>query len=78
MTVSVRRAGMGDADVVCLFNALLAEESEGKKLDPDKLRPGVTALLQDPHKGYYFLAEDGGKALGQLGVGPVGRHARQG
>jgi len=27
---------------------------------------GVEALLADPHKGVYYLTEDGGKVLGQI------------
>ena len=68
MPISVRGATTSDRDTICLFNSLLAEESEGKRLDPDTLRPGVSALLADPHKGYYFIAESAGDVLGQLGV----------
>jgi GNAT superfamily N-acetyltransferase len=68
MTIHVRRATVADLDQVIEFNRLLAEESEGKALDLSKLRPGVAAALADEHKGLYFLAEDDGKALGQMGV----------
>jgi GNAT superfamily N-acetyltransferase len=68
MTISVRPAQAADVTTICDFNARLAEESEGKRLDPEALRPGVAALLADPHKGYYFLAEEDGRILGQLSV----------
>ena len=68
MPISVRAATTSDRDTICLFNSLLAEESEGKRLDPATLRPGVSALLADPHKGYYFIAESAGDVLGQLGI----------
>src|SRR5688572_1987461 len=68
MTVSVRRAEPKDAAVVIQFNRLLAKESEGKTLDLDKLQPGVASVLADTNKGYYFLAEEKGEVLGQMGV----------
>jgi GNAT superfamily N-acetyltransferase len=64
----IRRATPADAAVVVEFNRLLAQESEGKALDPVTLVPGVRAALEDPRKALYFLAEEGGQVLGQLGV----------
>src|SRR5262245_18482751 len=64
----IRRATVADAAVVAEFNRLLAHESEGKELDPALLGPGVRAGLEDPHKSQYFLAEEGGRVLGQLGL----------
>ena len=68
MPLCIRQAGPADAAVVVEFNRLLAEESEGKSLDPGQLRPGVAAVLADPVKGLYFLAEDDGHIVGQLGL----------
>src|SRR5437588_48141 len=68
MAIVIRQAGPADAGVVCHFNRLLARESEGKDLDVALLEPGVQAVLADPHKGLYFLAERDGEAIGQLGV----------
>jgi GNAT superfamily N-acetyltransferase len=68
MAITIRQAGPADAAIVVSFNSLLAEESEGKKLDHRQLEPGVAAVLADPVKGLYFLAEDAGKALGQIGL----------
>ena len=39
---------------------------EGKTLDPAVLAAGVAAGLADPHKGLYFVAEEGGEVVGQL------------
>src|SRR5262245_41630116 len=64
----IRRATVDDVSVVAEFNRLLAEESEGKILDPAKLIPGVRAGLEDPRKSIYFLAEEGGGVLGQLAL----------
>jgi GNAT superfamily N-acetyltransferase len=68
MSLIVRQAGPADLQVVVEFNRLLAEESEGKKLEAAVLRPGVAAVLADPRKGLYFLAEEGANPVGQLGL----------
>jgi GNAT superfamily N-acetyltransferase len=36
------------------------------ELDPLVIRAGVRALLEDPAKGRYFVAETGGKVVGQI------------
>jgi GNAT superfamily N-acetyltransferase len=66
MPLTVRRAVVADAAVVAEFNALLALESEGKRLDPAVLAAGVAAGLADPAKARYFVAEEAGSVLGQL------------
>ncbi len=66
MSLLIRRAAPADAALVVEFNHLLAQESEGKTLDPDLLGPGVAAGLADPRKSIYFLAEDDGMPVGQI------------
>jgi GNAT superfamily N-acetyltransferase len=66
MTLSIRRAAAGDLDVIARFNAALAWESEHKKLGDAALRRGVRAVLADPHKGFYTLAERAGEVVGQV------------
>ncbi len=66
MPLSIRRAGPADAAVIVEFNRLLAAESEGKTLDPAVLAPGVAAVLADPRKGAYFLAEEDDVPAGQI------------
>ena len=39
------------------FNSRMAWETENRRLDPERVRQGVAALLSDPAKGSYFLAE---------------------
>ena len=68
MPFTIRRAVTADADQIIDFNCRLAEETEGKVLDPPVVRAGVLAALSDPHKGPYFLAVDGDKILGQLQI----------
>jgi GNAT superfamily N-acetyltransferase len=68
MSLTIRRALPTDAPTVVDFNARLAEESEGKRLDRALLEPGVAAALADPHKAVYFLACDVDEPLGQISI----------
>lgn len=65
MSLTIRSATPADAAIVAEFNARLAEESEGKTLDPAVLRRGVERVLADSHRGFYTLAESGGEVVGQ-------------
>ena len=67
MNLIIRPARMADADVIGDFNRLMAKETEHKDLDPATLKAGVAAILGDPTKGRYFVAEAGGQVVGQLG-----------
>jgi GNAT superfamily N-acetyltransferase len=44
----------------------MARETEQRDLDPKRVRDGVRALLDDPAKGIYFVAEAEGAVAGQL------------
>ena len=68
MTVQVREARTTDAAVIADFNAALALETEHKQLDRTRLEPGVRALLTDPWKGRYYIAEVDGRVVGQAMV----------
>ena len=65
MPLSIRRATAADAGVIAAFNQALASESEQTRLDPATVGPGVAAVLADPHKGFYTLAEKDGEVVGQ-------------
>ena len=62
----LRAATPADAPFVADFNARLAEESESLQLDRIRLRAGVEAVLADPAKGLYWVAEADGVPVGQL------------
>lgn len=62
----IRDATLADLDFIVDSNARLAEETEKRALDRAHLVPGVRALLGDPGKGRYFIAEQAGRPLGQL------------
>ncbi|HVY68336.1 MAG TPA: GNAT family N-acetyltransferase, partial [Verrucomicrobiae bacterium] len=50
------------------FNIRLARETESKALEPERVRGGVEALINDPAKGFYFVAEADGEVAGQICV----------
>jgi hypothetical protein len=62
----IRPAEARDAQVITEFNLALAEETESLRLDPATVAAGVAALLKDPSKGLYFLAEVEGAVAGQV------------
>jgi GNAT superfamily N-acetyltransferase len=65
-TIRIRPARDGDADTLVEFNARMALETEGLELDPAVLAPGVRGGLADAAKALYFVAEAGGRVVGQL------------
>lgn len=62
----IRRAEPGDAAVIARYNAAMALETEHLELDPARLLRGVEAVLADEAKGFYLVAENGGKLAGQM------------
>jgi len=57
----IRIADAGDIDALVEFNQAMALETEGKQLDPQTLRNGVSAVFSDEKKGFYVVAEESGK-----------------
>lgn len=66
--VALRPACQADARVIAKYNIAMALETEGKVLDSETVRKGVAAVLADPTKGFYLLAESGGQVVGQAMV----------
>jgi ribosomal protein S18 acetylase RimI-like enzyme len=64
--LTIRQARPADAAVIADFNSRLAWETEGRRLASATVRRGVEALLGDPAKGIYFVAELEGVVVGQL------------
>ena len=54
---SVRAAGPDDCSLIVDFNRAMAMETEGHDLNEGTVVAGVTAVLADPAKGRYFIAE---------------------
>jgi GNAT superfamily N-acetyltransferase len=65
MDIRIREAGLADSRVIAEFNVQLADESEGLRLDPACVQAGVDAVLKDPAKGIYYIAEVKGSVVGQ-------------
>jgi GNAT superfamily N-acetyltransferase len=66
--ITLRAARAGDRDAIVGFNAALALETEKLRLVPEVLSAGVAAVLADSSKGFYLVAERGGRIVGQLMV----------
>ena len=65
--VWVRLGQPPDLDRVVEFNMAMAWETEGKTLDPERLRPGAAAVLgPQSSRGFYYVAELSGRLVGQL------------
>jgi ribosomal protein S18 acetylase RimI-like enzyme len=64
--LTIRPARPTDAAVIADFNSRLAWETEQRRLASATVRRGVEALLGDPAKGIYFVAEVEGNVVGQL------------
>ena len=62
----IRSATPADAETIASFNEAMATETEGKTLDPATIRAGVRGLFARPDLGFYVVAEDGGRIVGQL------------
>ena len=67
-TPVIRMATLEDVAILANFNEQIALETEDLVLNPDKILDGVTAVLNDPTKGLYFVAEVDGKVVGQTMV----------
>ena len=67
---TIRDAKLADTEIIADFNARMALETEQRHLDIERVRLGVRALLTDPAKGAYYIAEsdanDAKKIVGQL------------
>jgi len=66
MDIKIREAALADLAAIADFNVRLAQESEDLGLDAARVEAGVTALLKDPAKGIYYVAEVEGAVAGQL------------
>ncbi|MGH9948718.1 MAG: GNAT family N-acetyltransferase [Pyrinomonadaceae bacterium] len=66
--MNIRIANIAEADALVEFNQAMALETEGKHLKSETLSRGVTAVFDDPKKGFYVVAEDAGEIVGGLMV----------
>jgi ribosomal protein S18 acetylase RimI-like enzyme len=68
LDVNIREASPSDQPVIADFNSQMAEETEGKTLDPALVGPGVARLLAEKERGRYWIAEVDGEIVGQIMV----------
>lgn len=64
--LTFRLATLGDATLLALYAQAMALETEDKALDPETIHLGTEAVLKDPWKGFYLIAEDAGLYAGSL------------
>jgi len=62
----VRAATPHDLEFLVRGNAQMALETENLELDEYRLREGVRAVLDNPERGFYLVAELNGKHAGQM------------
>jgi len=66
MAITIHKGTHADTPSLVEFNAAMALETEGKKLDIDTLTAGVKALLDQPAHGFYLVAKRDRQAVGSL------------
>jgi GNAT superfamily N-acetyltransferase len=64
--MNIRKATLNDAESITTQNILLAKESEEISLSYENVFLGVKSLLSDEKKGFYVVAEENKKIIGQL------------
>lgn len=64
--MDIRKTSPADLETITEFNIALALESESKVLKRSVVLSGIQSLLDNPHKGFYLIAEDDGVPLGQI------------
>lgn len=66
MSITVRTATRADIANIAQWNRAMAWETEHKPLDPAVLERGVTAVFDEPRRGFYLVAERDGEPVGCL------------
>jgi GNAT superfamily N-acetyltransferase len=64
--ITIRRAVPEDAAALVEFNQAMAQETEGKLLDPQVLQSGVESVFHNREHGFYVVAESAGRIAGGL------------
>lgn len=64
--VEIRQGRQEDLESIVAFQILMARETEGLELDRETVERGVQAVLDDPAKGAYWIAEAADRAVGGL------------
>jgi len=64
--IEVRRAVAGDLPFIVECQRSMAMETEGLRLSRNTVTRGVRAVLDEPSRGFYLMAESGSGPVGQL------------
>lgn len=62
----IRQAQLGDVAAVARFNRAMAFETEGKRLSKASTENGTRSLIASPTYGFYLVALEAGRVVGQL------------
>jgi len=62
--ISVRKATLEDVDFLLMCATTMASETEGKNLDVNLVRPGITHCIKDSSLGTYYVACRGDQPVG--------------
>lgn len=63
---SIRLATIADVPALVVWNAAMALETEHKTLDRTLLTRGVAGVFEQPHRGFYLMAERAEQTVGSL------------
>jgi len=66
MATTTRPATANDIESLAAWACAMAQETEGKRLDDDTVRRGIQAVLEQPARGRYLIAEVDGSRAGTL------------
>lgn len=66
MSITIRTASRDDISHIAQWNSAMAWETERKTLEPAVIERGVTAVFDEPRRGFYLVAERAGEPAGCL------------
>lgn len=64
--ILIRPGLLFDIEAIADFQIKMAQETENLTLDSDTVHKGVSAVMDDPSKGKYWVAEVSGQVVGCL------------
>ena len=64
--MEIRKAKPKDSKIIANFNVLLAKESENENIQYKKTLNAVKKLISNENKGFYLVASENNKIIGQL------------
>jgi len=64
--ITIRRGELSDVATIADYNVAMASETEATVLEPETVRAGVKALIEQPGLGFYLVAEADHQVVGTL------------